>query len=71
MMMGPLHIEMAFLNAIGDWLKSSGWVEIIIKSEINTPGRADALLKGNHSKRCRYTHQVSCASFIIFGEGIL
>ena len=62
MMIGPLHIEMAFLNAIGDWLESSGWVEIIIKSEINTPGRADALLKGNLPKRCRYAHHVSCAS---------
>ena len=62
MLMGPLHIEMAFLNAIGNWLESSGWVDIIIKSEINTPGRADALLKGNHPKRSRYAHQVSCAA---------
>jgi hypothetical protein len=53
MMMGPLHIEMAFAAAIGDWLESSGWVEIIIKSEINTPGRADSLLTGKHPKRSR------------------
>lgn len=24
MMMGALHIEMAFLNALGDWLEGSG-----------------------------------------------
>jgi hypothetical protein len=25
MMMGALHIEMAFFNTIGDWLDGSGW----------------------------------------------
>ena len=24
-MLGPLHIEMAFLNVIGDWVEGSGW----------------------------------------------
>ena len=53
---------MAFLNAIGDWLEGSGWVAIIIKSNINTPGRADSLLKGNNPKKCRYAFQVTIAA---------
>ena len=62
MMMGPLHIEMAFLSLIGDWLESSGWVEALVKSSISTSGKADSFLKGNHPKRSRYAHQVTCAS---------
>ena len=27
-MIGPLHIEMAFISVIGDWLEGSGWVDI-------------------------------------------
>lgn len=65
MMMGPLHIEMATINMIGDWLQSSGWVNIIIKSEMHTPGRADSLLSGKHPKRSRYAHQVSCSVLFI------
>ena len=40
-MMGPLHIEMAFINAIGDWLDwldGSGWCEVFNKADISTPG---------------------------------
>jgi hypothetical protein len=60
MMMGSLHIEMNFLSAIGDWLEGSGWVELLTKSSINTPGRAESMLRGNQVKRSRYVHQVSC-----------
>eukprot|EP00112_Aurelia_sp_Birch-Aquarium-sp1_P023888 Seg731.3 transcript_id=Seg731.3/GoldUCD/mRNA.D3Y31 product="hypothetical protein" protein_id=Seg731.3/GoldUCD/D3Y31 len=61
MMMGGLHIEMAFLDAIGDWLEGSGWVEVLVKAEVNTPGRAESFLSGKQVKRSRYAHQVSCA----------
>ena len=47
MMVGSLHIEMNFLSAIGDWLEGSGWVELLTKSSINTPGRAESMLRGN------------------------
>ena len=40
-MMGPLHIEMAFLNGIGKWLEGSGWIEMFTKAEISTPGRVE------------------------------
>jgi hypothetical protein len=38
---------MNFLSAIGDWLEGSGWVELLTKSSINTPGRAESMLRGN------------------------
>ena len=61
MMMGGLHIEMAFLDAIGDWLEGSGWAEVLVKAQVNTPGRAESFLSGKQVKRSRYAHQVSCA----------
>ena len=62
MMIGPLHIEMALLSLIGDWLESSGWVETLVKSSISTLAKASSFLKGSHPKRSRYAHQVTCAS---------
>ena len=56
-MMGPLHIEMAFLNAIGDWLEGSGWVDIFEKARLTTVGCIEV-------KRSRYAHQVSLASLV-------
>ena len=41
-MMGPLHIEMTFLNEIGDWLEGSGWVTIFERPRVTTVGRIDA-----------------------------
>lgn len=58
-MMGPLHIEMLFLNCIGDWLKGSGWCEVYEASQVATPGKIDSFLKGSHPKRSRYAHEVT------------
>ena len=44
MMMGPLHIEMNFLGAIGDWLEGSGWTDLLVKSSITTTGRTESVL---------------------------
>ena len=49
-MIGPLHIEMAFLNAINDWLEGSGWVTIIDRVGMTTVGRIDNFLSGSKSK---------------------
>ena len=65
MMMGSLHIEMCLMAVIGDWLDGSGWVEILVKADINTPGRAESMLHGRHVKRCRYTHQVTSAALCL------
>ena len=61
MVMGALHIEMAFLGAIGDWLEGSGWADILVKAEISAPGRAYSFLSGRNVKRSRYAHQITCA----------
>ncbi|CAB4025239.1 hypothetical protein ROHU_037104 [Paramuricea clavata] len=64
-MMGAFHIEMAFLNTIGDWLEGSGWVEVLAKAEVNTPGRAESFLSGKQVKRSRYAHQMSCSALYL------
>ena len=35
-MLGPLHIEMAFMSAIGDWVKGSGWTDIFNRAKSNS-----------------------------------
>ena len=58
-MMGPMYIEMALLNAIGDWLEGSGWFGIFNKAKIRTPDIVDSFLWRSHVKRSRYAHLIS------------
>ena len=61
-LLGPLHIEKNFLEAIGKWLEGSGWKKIYEYSAIVTSGKADALLKcagKSGIKRVRYAQQVT------------
>ena len=37
-MRGPLLIEIAFLDAIGNWLDGSGWTNIFERTMITTTG---------------------------------
>ena len=53
-MMGPLHIEMALLKTIGDWLEGSGWLGVFNKAKISTLGRIDSFFLGSHVKKSRY-----------------
>ena len=62
MMMCPLHIEMNFLNLLGNWLESSGWTESLVKTKITSPGKAESFLSGSHPKSSKYAHQVTRAS---------
>lgn len=39
-----LHIEMAFLKVIGDWLEGSGWTVILADANVATPGTAVSFL---------------------------
>ena len=41
-MLGGLHIEMAALKTIGDWLQGSGWAQAPVQADIATVG-ADSL----------------------------
>jgi hypothetical protein len=61
-MMGPLHIEMTFINVIGDWLECSGWCEVFNKANISTPGRVESFLTGKHVKSSRYALQLSLSA---------
>ena len=49
-LLGGLHIEMAFLSTIGDFLDGSGWTSILAEAHVTTPGKAVALLKSSHVK---------------------
>ena len=48
-MMGGLHIEMAALKVLGDWLQNSGWTRALVRADITTPGKADTMLKTHNS----------------------
>ena len=63
--LGPLHSEILLLKLLGDWLRDSGWIAILIDAEVTTPGRAEAMLKGSHVTRTRYVHQVTALSLSI------
>ena len=41
-MLGGLHIEMAFMSAIGNWLNGSGWVEVFEHGSRFTLARVEA-----------------------------
>ena len=44
-LLGPLHIEKAFLRVLGQLLENSGWVSVIDDSGIATAGSAEGFLK--------------------------
>ena len=64
-MFGGLHIEMAALKTIGDWLKGSGWVQALVQAEITTAGTADSFLRASHVARTRRAHQITAAALYI------
>ena len=37
-MLGPVHIEMSFKSAIGNWVKGRGWTDIFNRDKISTFG---------------------------------
>ncbi len=52
-LMGDLHIEMAVMDMIGDWLEGSEWCDVFVAGEISTPGTSQSYLSGHNVKRCR------------------
>jgi len=64
-MFGGLHIEMAALKTIGDWLENSGWAQALVQAEITTAGIADSLHKASHVMRTRRAHQITAAALYI------
>ncbi|KAK3703668.1 hypothetical protein QZH41_011790 [Actinostola sp. cb2023] len=64
-MFGGLHIEMAFLKAIGGWLEDSGWVAAIVDANVASSGTAESFIKATSVTRSRRTHQVTASSLYI------
>ncbi len=70
--MGGLHIEMAILKVLGNWLDGSGWVAIMASTNVTTEGRADALQSGSHTSRSQWAHQVTAAAlFLLQNEAFI
>ena len=64
-MLGGLHIEIAALRTIGDWLQDSGWVNALSQSNVASAGTADSFLKSSHVTRTRHAHQITACSLHI------
>ena len=62
-MMGPLHIEMAALKTIGEWLKDSGWSSALSEADIGFSGAADSFFHAAHITKARSAHQVNINIF--------
>jgi len=45
---GELHIEMAALTTLGDFLEPSGWTNAITQADVAAAGMADSFLKATH-----------------------
>ena len=67
-MFGGLHIEIAALRAIGDWLENSGWTSALTQANIATAGKADSFLNASHVSRSRHAHQVTACSLHILKQ---
>jgi len=46
------------LRAVGKWLDGSGWIGILVKANVTTPGRANSVLNASRVTRTRHIHQV-------------
>ena len=68
MFMGLMHIEQAFMDAIGDWLEGCGWAQVYKAAGISTPGRVESFLKVSGIKRTHYAHQVTLAAVIMLTQ---
>ena len=64
-MFGGLHIQMAALKTIGDWLQGSGWAQALVQADIATVGTADSLYRATHVMRTRKAHQITAAALYI------
>ena len=67
-MMGGLHIEMAFWSTVGDYLEGSGWVSVLTQSCVALAGTAESFLNASHLMKTRNAHQVSALALAILQE---
>ena len=64
-MFGGLHIEMAALKTLDDWLRGSGWVQALVQVEIATSGTAESFLRAAHVTRTRRARQITATTLHI------
>jgi len=64
-MFGRLHIEMAFLKAIGGWLEGSGWTVALTEANVASAGTADSFLKATSVTRTRRAHQITASTLYV------
>ncbi len=67
-MLGGLHTDMAAFRSLSIWLADSGWTDILVTSEVTTPGTADSFLKVSHITKTRHAHQVTAAALYILQQ---
>ena len=60
-MMGALHIEMATLSTLGDWLADRGWTVALSNANVSTTGN-QSLVSGHDVARTKYCHQVTACA---------
>ncbi len=58
-MLGGLHIGMAGLKVIGDWLEDSGWVEALVQAKVASAGTANSFVNVSHITRTRLAQQAA------------
>lgn len=61
-MLGGLHIEMATLKLLGDWLEDSGWTNALVQADIASSGTANSFVNASHVTKTRHAHQETAAS---------
>ena len=64
-LLGGLHIEMAGLTTLGDFLDGSGWTHALTQADLATAEKAESFLKKSHVKRTRNAHQVTASTLSI------
>ena len=57
-MLGALHIEIAMLRCLGDWLQDSGWLTSLPNAGVTSPGY-ESLITGHNIAPSKYAHQVT------------
>ena len=67
-MMGSLHIEMAGLKMLGNWLEDIGWCSALTEANIASPGVAQSFIYASHVSRTRSAHQVTACALNVLME---
>jgi len=65
LVLGGLHIEMAIMKTIGDWLDGSGWTTALANAHVTSAGRSESMLHASHVARTRHAHEVTAASLYV------